>query len=80
MAAEFKEYENMDLTGQVTVQGNIVCAFCGVGDDCEMSAFRSDIIDTETKASDVKYGKTEDQKEVWKKAMRIGRVMGERLK
>ena len=80
LAAEFKEYENMDLIGQVTVPGNIVCAFCGVGDDCEMSAFRSDLIETGTKAADVKYGKVEDQKEVWEDAIRIGHLMGERLK
>ncbi len=80
LAAEFKEYENMDLLGQVTVQGNIVCAFCGVGDDCEMSAFRSNLIETGVKAADFKYSKAEDQKEVWDKAARIGKLMAERLK
>ncbi|SDU46246.1 flavodoxin family protein [Desulfobacula phenolica] len=80
LATEFKEYENMDLIGQVTVQGNIVCAFCGVGYDCEMSAFRSNLIETGTKAADVQYAKVEDQKEVWDEAVRIGSLMGERLK
>ncbi|ACN16544.1 putative iron-sulfur flavoprotein [Desulforapulum autotrophicum HRM2] len=80
LATEFKEYENMDLIGQVTVQGNIVCAFCGVGDQCEMSAFRSDLIETSAKAADFKYTKVEDQKDVWDEAVRIGSLMGERLK
>lgn len=43
-----------------------------------MSAFNSDIIDTN--ASDVKYGKVEDQKQVWDEAIGIGRIMAERLK
>ncbi|WP_372683786.1 flavodoxin family protein [Desulfosarcina sp.] len=80
LAAEMKEYENMDLIGQVSIQGNIVCAFCGMGDVCEMSAFNSDMIDPDVKASDVKYAKVEDQKKVWEEAVRIGRLMGERLK
>ena len=70
----------MDLIGQLTIQGSIVCAFCGMGDDCEMSAFKSDMIDTGIRASDYKYPKVEDQKEVWEDAIRIGRLMGERLK
>lgn len=79
LAKEMKEYENMDLLGQVTIQGNIVCAFCGKGDDCGMSAFKTDVLDTEIKACNFKYLKVEDQKEVWEDAMRIGRLMGERL-
>jgi multimeric flavodoxin WrbA len=80
LAKEMKGYENMDLLGQVTIQGNIVCAFCGKGDDCKMSAFKTDVVDTKIKACDFKYTRVEDQKEVWEDAMRIGRVMGERLK
>ncbi len=45
-----------------------------------MSAFKTDVVDTKIKACDFKYIKVEDQKEVWEDAMRIGRVMGERLK
>jgi hypothetical protein len=40
LAAEFKEYENMELLGQLTIQGNVPCATCGKGDDCEMSALQ----------------------------------------
>ena len=70
----------MDLIGQLTIQGSIVCAFCGKGDECEMSAFKNDRIDSGARASDYKYPRVEDQKEVWDEAIRIGRLMGERLK
>jgi multimeric flavodoxin WrbA len=79
LAAEFRDYENMDLLGQLTIPGSIVCAFCGKGDDCEMSGFKSRLIDTGTKVSDYKYPRVEDQQEVWEEALRIGRLMGERL-
>lgn len=73
LAKEAQEYEKMDLLGQITIQGNVVCAFCGVGDECEMSAFKSNkILDTKTRACDFKYVRVEDQKEVWEKAMGIG--------
>ena len=80
LAVEMTVIEDMDLVGQVTVPGSIVCAFCGKGDDCENSAFKGDRIDTGAKASDYKYPRVEDQKEVWEKALRIGRLMGERLR
>ena len=80
LAMEMTEYENMDLVGQITIQGSIVCAFCGKGDECEMSAFKSDRIESGARASDYKYPKVEDQEEVWEEAIRIGRLMGERLK
>jgi len=80
LAAEMTTYENMDLIGQVTIQGSIVCAFCGKGEECEMGAFKSDWFEPGTKASDYKYPRVEDQKEVWDEALRIGRLMGERLK
>lgn len=80
LAKEAQEYEKMDLLGQITIQGNVVCAFCGVGDECEMSAFKSNrIINPKVKACDFKYVRVEDQKEVWEEAAGIGQVMGERL-
>ena len=33
-----------------------------------------------TKASDVQYARVEDQQEAWEEAVRIGRLMGERIK
>lgn len=80
LAKEMMGYENMDLIGQITIQGNIVCAFCGKGDGCEMSAFKNDMFAPGTKACDYKYTKVEDQKEVWEEATRIGCLMGEHLK
>jgi hypothetical protein len=80
LAAEMRDYENMDFSGQVTIPGSIVCAFCGVGDECGMSAFKGDIIESGAKASDYEYPRVEDRKDVWEEAMRIGRLMGERLK
>jgi len=80
LAAEMTEYENMDLIGQLTIQGNVPCAFCGKGDECEMGAFKSGMFDPGTRACDVKYARVEDQKDVWEEAIRIGRLMGDRLK
>lgn len=79
LATEMTDYENMDLIGQVTVPGSIVCAFCGVGDECEMSAFRNRMVESGTRASDYKYPRVEDQKEVWEEATHIGRLIGARL-
>ena len=80
LATEMKEYENMDLMGQLTIPGNIVCAFCGKGDECDMSAFKSEIIDTGMKACDFRYAKVEDKKDIWEEAIQIGHLMGDRLK
>lgn len=79
LATEMTDYENMDLIGQVTVPGSIVCAFCGVGDECEMSAFRNRMVESGTRAGDYKYPRVEEQKEVWEEAMHIGRLIGARL-
>ena len=79
LAVEFRDYENMEVLGQLTVQGNIPCAFCGVGDECEMSALES-MCGPGTRASDVQYARVEDQKEVWEEATRIGCLIGECLK
>ncbi len=44
-----------------------------------MSGFKSRLIDPGTRVSDYKYPRVEDQQEVWEEALRIGRLMGERL-
>ncbi len=79
LAAEMTQFENMDLIGQLAIQGNIPCAFCGKGDECEMGAIES-MFEPGTRACDIKYARVEDQKDIWEQAMRIGREMGERLK
>ena len=78
MAAELKEYERMDLVGQLSVQGNIPCLTCGVGDECEMSGLKV-MYGPDAKTSDFGYSRVEDQKEVLEEAIRIGRLMGERI-
>jgi len=78
LAAELKEYERMDLIGQLTVQGNVPCLTCGEGDECEMSGLKV-LYGPDAKTSDYGYSRVEDQKEVWEEAIQIGRLIGERL-
>jgi multimeric flavodoxin WrbA len=79
LCAEFRDYENMEVLGQLTIQGNIPCVFCGKGDECEMSGIKS-MCEPGTRVSDIKYARVEDQKAVWEEAMRVGCLIGERLK
>ncbi len=79
LATELKEMERMELIGQVMVKGNIPCLTCGVGDDCQMSGIKKRY-GPDAKASDYTYTRVEDQKEVWEEAMRIGRLIGERVR
>ncbi len=78
LAGELKEYERMELVGQLTIQGNLPCLTCGEGDDCEMSALKV-MYGPDARTSDFGYARVEDQGEVWEEAMRIGRLIGERL-
>jgi len=79
LAAELRDYERMDLVGQLTVQGNLPCLTCGEGDGCEMSGLKV-MYGPDARTSDFRYSQVEDQKEVWEEAVRIGRLIGERLK
>lgn len=79
LADELKNYERMELIGQINVQGNVPCVTCGKGDECEMSGLKM-MHGPDAKTSDYGYTRVEDQKDVWEEAMRIGRVIGERLK
>ncbi len=79
LAAELRDYERMDLIGQLTVQGNLPCLTCGEGDECEMSGLKV-MYGPDARTSDFRYSQVEDQKEVWEEAVRIGRLIGERLK
>ncbi|HUV67492.1 MAG TPA: flavodoxin family protein [Sedimentisphaerales bacterium] len=79
LAIQLKEMERMELIGQVMVKGNIPCLTCGVGDDCEMSGLRKRY-GPDARSSDYPYVRVEDQKEVWDEAMRIGRLIGERIR
>ena len=79
LATEIRDYENMDLVGQLAVQGNLPCLTCGEGDECKMSAVKL-MYGLDAKTSDFEYAKVEDQKEVWEEASRVGRLIGERIR
>ncbi len=79
LAAEIRDYENMELVGQLSVQGNVPCLYCGEGDTCEMSGVKM-MLGPDAKTADFGYTRVEDQEDVWKEAMRIGGLIGERIK
>jgi multimeric flavodoxin WrbA len=79
LAIQLKEMERMELVGQVMIKGNIPCLTCGVGDDCEMSGLRKRY-GPDARSADYPYVRVEDQKEVWEQAMRIGRLIGQRVR
>lgn len=78
LAAEIRDYERMELVGQLSVQGNLPCLTCGQGDECEMSAVQL-LFGSDAKTTDFGYTKVEDQEDVWAEAIRIGSLIGERL-
>jgi multimeric flavodoxin WrbA len=79
LAAEIRDYEHMELVGQLTIQGNLPCLTCGEGDECKMSAVKI-MYGLDAKTSDFEYARVEDQKEVWEEASRIGRLISERIR
>jgi multimeric flavodoxin WrbA len=78
LAIQLKEMERMELVGQVMIRGNIPCLTCGEGDECEMSGIKKRY-GPDARSADYPYTRVEDQKEVWEKAMRIGRLIGQRV-
>jgi hypothetical protein len=77
LAAEIRDYERMELVGQLTVHGNLPCLTCGEGDECEMSAVKI-MFGKDARTSDFDYVRVEDQRDVWDGAARIGRLIGEK--
>jgi hypothetical protein len=77
LAAEIRDYERMELVGQLTVHGNLPCLTCGEGDECEMSAVKI-MFGRDARTSDFDYVRVEDQRDVWDGAARIGRLIGEK--
>ncbi len=75
VAAELRDYESMELLGQITIAGNIPCATCGVGDECKKSGLRA----RGMKVADHPYCRAEDQENVWGEALRIGNIIREYL-
>jgi multimeric flavodoxin WrbA len=78
MATELREFERMELVAQLSVQGNLPCLTCGEGDRCEMSGLKI-LYGPDAKTSDYEYSRVEEQEKVWEEAVRIGRLIGERL-
>ena len=78
LATELKDYENMDLIGQLTIQGNLPCLTCGQGDVCQMSGLKV-LYGPDARTSDFGYKRVEDQQKVFNEAQRIGILIGERL-
>ncbi len=76
---ELEKQERMELIGQVTVKGNLPCLFCGKGDECEMSGVKSRF-GQDARTCDYPYSRVEDQKEIWEEAMKIGSLIGERVR
>ncbi len=78
LATELRDFERMELVGQLSVQGNLPCLTCGEGDRCEMSGVKI-LYGQNAKTSDHRYSRVENQKEVWENAARMGRLIRERL-
>jgi multimeric flavodoxin WrbA len=78
LATELRDFERMELVGQLSVQGNLPCLTCGEGDRCEMSGVKI-LYGQNAKTSDHRYSRVENQKEVWENATRMGRLIRERL-
>ncbi|HEC04514.1 MAG TPA: flavodoxin family protein [Phycisphaerales bacterium] len=79
LAIQLRDMERMELVGQMMTKGNIPCLTCGVGDTCEMSGLIKRY-GPGARSSDYPYVRVEDQKKVWEEAIRIGRLIGERVR
>lgn len=79
LATEIRDYENMILISQLSIQGNLPCLTCGEGDHCKMSAIKV-LYGPDAKASHYSYSRVEDQNKVWKEAIHIGKLISERIR
>ncbi|MDP6542757.1 MAG: flavodoxin family protein [Phycisphaerae bacterium] len=79
LSTQLQEMEHMELVGQVMIEGNLPCFTCGVGDECEMSGINRRY-GPEANSSAYIYTRAEDQKEAWAEAIRIGRLIGQRVR
>ncbi len=78
LATEIRDFERMELVGQLSIQGNLPCLTCGQGDDCQMSAVQL-LYGPDARTSEISYNRVEDQEAVWAAAARLGGLIGERL-
>ena len=79
LATELRDYERMELVGQLSIQGNLPCLTCGEGDACDMSAVQL-MYGPEAKTTEIGYARVEDQQAVWAEVAQLGCVIGESLK
>ena len=76
IAREMK-MENMKVVGKVKIGGNVPCLTCGKGHFCKMSGAR--IYGPGVKISADLCVRVEDQPEVWKKIIKLGHKLRDRL-
>ncbi len=76
LATEIRDYERMELVGQLSIQGNLPCLTCGEGDHGDMSGVQL-LFGPDAKASEIGYTRVEDQAKVWTESMRLGNLIGE---
>jgi hypothetical protein len=79
MIAQEMRMERMEVVGQLKVNGNVPCLTCGHGDACEMSAVRT-LHGKDAQASTDLCVRAEDQPAVWNEALRLGQVLGDRVR
>ena len=79
MIAQEMRMERMEVMGQIKVNGNVPCLTYGHGDACEMSAVRM-LYGKEARASVDHCVRAEDQPDVWDSALRLGRLLGDRVR
>jgi multimeric flavodoxin WrbA len=76
LATEIRDYERMELVGQLSIQGNLPCLTCGEGDTCEMSGVQL-LLGPDAITTEIEYARVEDQESVWTEATRLGALIGE---
>jgi multimeric flavodoxin WrbA len=79
MIAQEMWIERAEVVGQLKVNGNVPCLTCGHGDNCEMSAVRA-LHGRDARASAEHCVRVEDQRAVWNEALRLGQVLGDRVR
>ena len=79
IATELRDYENMEIVGQIHIKGNLPCITCGDGDRCKMSGLKM-LYGPDAKTEDIEYIQVEKQKKVWEEGKRIGAFIGDRIR
>ena len=72
-------HEGMDVIGQIKVEGNIKCTFCGHIETCSMGALDR-IFGGDINNAPSGYCRVEDQTDTWQQGQELGREIATRLK